>query len=110
MPDRLIGLRLRQTRKLCGFTQKALAAVLNGDAPAENVTAAVVKNLESGRTTMSVRRLLALAEALHVAPVDCLRMPGGRGRRAKLTMEWKLFRYVVVAFLDLKPDDLKNTE
>jgi transcriptional regulator with XRE-family HTH domain len=76
MPDRLIGLRLRQMRKLCGFTQKALAAVIDGDAPAENVTAAVVKNLESGRTTMSARRLLALAEALHVAPVDLLEDAG----------------------------------
>jgi transcriptional regulator with XRE-family HTH domain len=81
MPDRLAGLRLRQMRKLCGFTQKALAAVINRDAPAENVTVAVVQNLESGRTTMSARRLLALAEALHVAPVELLE-DAGRAKRA----------------------------
>jgi transcriptional regulator with XRE-family HTH domain len=80
MPNRLAGLRLRQTRKLCGFTQEALAAVLNRDAPAENVTVAVVKNLESGRTTMSVRRLLVLAEALHVAPVALLEDAGRAGK------------------------------
>ena len=80
MSNRSVGLRLRQMRELCGFTQEALAAALNRDAPAENVTVAVIKNLESGRTTMSVRRLLVLSEALHVAPVELL---GDAGRAGK---------------------------
>jgi transcriptional regulator with XRE-family HTH domain len=80
MLNRLVGLRLRQLRQLYGFTQEGLVAAINRDAPAENVTVAVVKNLESGRTTMSVRRLLVLAEALHVAPVELLEDAGRAGK------------------------------
>ena len=67
--DRIAGLRLRDVRERCGYTQRELALALH-------VTPSLITHWEKGRTRLTVARIDELARSLHVTPAVLRMMPG----------------------------------
>lgn len=88
------GTRVRTVREERGLTVRALAAAVH-------VSPATVTAIEHSRTSITVERLVALAEALDVDPADLLDAPGAEPAHDDGTGEtgrdWRTFEAMPLA-------------